>query len=38
MDCKREFLSKVNINILWDIIYENTVYNNIVIFYFWQCA
>lgn len=31
MDCKREFLSKVNINILWDIIYENTVYNNISI-------
>lgn len=31
MDCKREFLSKVNINILWDIIYENTIYNNISI-------
>lgn len=25
MDCKNEFLSKVNINILWDIIYENIV-------------
>ena len=27
MDCKTEFLGKVNINILWDIIYENVSYN-----------
>ena len=31
MDCKTEFLSKVNINILWDIIYENIIYNKIYI-------
>ena len=27
MDCKTDFLNKVNINILWDIIYENILYN-----------
>lgn len=31
MDCKTEFLSKVNINILWDIIYENVSYNKNII-------
>lgn len=29
MDCKTEFLGDVNINILWDIIYENVIYNKI---------
>jgi hypothetical protein len=27
MDCKTEFLSQLNIDILWDIIYENIIYN-----------
>jgi hypothetical protein len=27
MNCKTEFLSQQNINILWDIIYENMIYN-----------